>query len=144
MKQVVNQIQVFVFHKITYFFLIAIKKCASIAGLFNHSSKFKEILYKQQQELGKPCSAIVQQVPTRWNSLYFMLKSILKTNEALFAALYEENYTSFVLSSDQLTYIEEACEILEYFEQVTIRIIRKIRHISFNYTNYFTLIEYNK
>ena len=51
-----------------------------------------------------------------------MLKSILKTNEALSAALYEENYTSYVLSSNQLTYIEEACEILEYFEQVTIRI----------------------
>jgi hypothetical protein len=61
-------------------------------------------------------------VPTRWNSLYLVLKSILKTNEALSNALYEENHFSYVLNSTELDCIQEACVILEYFDQITIRI----------------------
>ena len=86
----VKEIELYIFTITNVFLILAIKMCASIAGLFNHSPKFKEILYKNQENCGKQRSAIVQQVPTRWNSLYLMLKSILKTNEALSNALYEE------------------------------------------------------
>ncbi len=51
-----------------------------------------------------------------------MLKSILKTNEALSNALYEDNHFSYVLNSTELDCIQEACVILEYFDQITIRI----------------------
>jgi hypothetical protein len=60
----------------------------------------KKFFINNNKNWESPCSAIVQLVPTRWNSRHFMLKSILKSNEALFAALNEENYTSYVLSSD--------------------------------------------
>jgi hypothetical protein len=92
----------------TNFFLLfqAIKKCVSIAELLNHSSKFKEVLQKEQKDANKPISAIIQQVPTRWNSIYSMLRSILKSPESLNRALYAEKYDSYVLTASEITNIK--------------------------------------
>ena len=52
----------------------------------------------------------------------FYAQKYFKNKWSIICSSLRRNYTSYVLSSDQLTYIEEACEILEYFEQVTLRI----------------------
>lgn len=67
-----------------------IKKCKEIVSFFKSScianEKFKEEqtrLWKGTTEEGKTAYKLLQSVPTRWNSVYYMIQRILLTQMPL-------------------------------------------------------------
>ncbi|CAF1098726.1 unnamed protein product, partial [Brachionus calyciflorus] len=100
-----------------------IRKCCSIASLFNHSTNFKEELTKKQKENNKKVEAISQNVETRWNSLFQMLKRISDNHAILNLILSNERkHKHLVISDDEKKCLEESIEIFEVFYEITQRI----------------------
>ncbi|XP_078514398.1 zinc finger BED domain-containing protein 6-like [Lissotriton helveticus] len=52
--------------------------CRRICTHFNHSFKGRKLLRVIQQEHRLPVKALIQEVPTRWNSTYFMLERLFE------------------------------------------------------------------
>ena len=94
-------------------YFLAIKKCCSIAGLFNHSSNFKEALYDAQKRNGKEQAALIQHVSTRWNSFYLMLKSVSVNNKIMETLLDNKEYRKYALAQDEIELIDSCCIIWE-------------------------------
>ncbi len=67
----------------------AIARCKRIATHFHHSSKSSYILKQKQNSLGHKELCIIQEVPTRWNSSYYMVQGILQQQQPLCATLLE-------------------------------------------------------
>ncbi len=67
----------------------AITHCKRIATHFHHSSKSSYILKQKQNSLGHKELCIIQEVPTRWNSSYYMVQGILQQQQPLCATLLE-------------------------------------------------------
>ncbi|MCH9715790.1 MAG: hypothetical protein K0U52_01720 [Gammaproteobacteria bacterium] len=59
--------------------------CRRIVGHFKHSATACCAFQKIQQNLGIPQHTLKQDVPTRWNSSYYMLSSIIEQKMALSA-----------------------------------------------------------
>ena len=99
------------------------KKCCSIASLFNHSTNFKEELTKKQKEKNKKVEALSQDVETRWNSMFQILKRVLNKRDILNLIFNKDRkYKHLVISDDEKNILEEALEILEFFYDITLRI----------------------
>lgn len=90
-----------------------------IVGHFNHSSlacsKFKDI---QEKQLHVQYKKVVQDVPTRWNSTFYMLSRLLELKNAISLYVNEnseiQNFTSY-----QWTLIENCVKLLQPFEEIT-------------------------
>jgi hypothetical protein len=99
---------------------VGIKKCCSISSFFNHSCFFKEALYAIQKSNGKVESAFIQQVATRWNSLYFILKRIIDNYKEIDYVLdTNKDHRKYLLTEDEINYITSIVKILEPFEFIT-------------------------
>ena len=85
---------------------------------FKHSSLAYSKLHAIQEELGQPKKRLQQDVPTRWNSTFYMLQSLLEQKRAL--GLYAtEHELPAVLTTNQWGLIENLLSILEPFEELT-------------------------
>ncbi|XP_060761342.1 zinc finger BED domain-containing protein 4-like [Neoarius graeffei] len=89
-----------------------------IVGHFKHSPLAYSRLESCQKQLGQPIKKLRQDVPTRWNSSFYMLQSLLEQKLALasYAAEYELpcNFTVH-----QWKLIENTITILAPFEELT-------------------------
>ncbi|KAI3374593.1 hypothetical protein L3Q82_021169 [Scortum barcoo] len=89
-----------------------------VVGHFKHSplacSRFEDI----QKELSMPVKKLQQDAPTRWNSTYYMMQSLMEQKRALsaYAADYELPAT---LNATQWGILEKMTNLLEPFEQLT-------------------------
>lgn len=54
-----------------------------IIGHFKHSALAYSRLHDIQEQLGQPKKRLQQDVPTRWNSTYYMLQSLMEQRRAL-------------------------------------------------------------
>uniref|UniRef100_A0A1A8D420 HAT C-terminal dimerisation domain-containing protein n=1 Tax=Nothobranchius kadleci TaxID=1051664 RepID=A0A1A8D420_NOTKA len=95
-----------------------IAKWRHIVGHFRHSPLAYARLQSVQKQLGQPTKRLQQDVSTRWNSTYYMLRSLLEQKRALgvYAADFELPAT---FTSSQWDLIESTTLLLEPFEELT-------------------------
>ena len=104
-----------------------IKTCRHICTFANQSVPFSQALVTKQMEEGKEkskCLLLLQDVPTRWNSSFLMLKRFLLLQPALRAILLEENWQKKLdvnLTNADWSLMEKVVHVLEIFFEATIR-----------------------
>ena len=91
--------------------------CRSIVGHFRRSTVAYDKLRKIQQQLHVPEHNLKQDEPTRWNSSFYMLKSIVEQKMSL--AAYGSDGSIPVLTSAQLDLANKVIEILLPVEEIT-------------------------
>ncbi|XP_060768344.1 zinc finger BED domain-containing protein 4-like [Neoarius graeffei] len=85
---------------------------------FKHSPLAYSKLHVIQEELGQPKKRLQQDVPTRWNSTFYMLQSLLEQKRAL--SLYAtEHELPTIFTTHQWELIENVLSILQPFEELT-------------------------
>ncbi|KAK0148534.1 Zinc finger BED domain-containing protein 4 [Merluccius polli] len=96
--------------------------CASISrkivGHFRHSQLATFRLQSLQKQLGMKEARLQQDVPTRWNSTFYMIRSLLGQRRALAAYAVDFELPAF-LNPYQWTLIENMLTILDPCEQLT-------------------------
>ena len=107
----------------------AIAVCKSIVRHFHRSSIASHNLKRIQQSLDIPQHKLKQDITTRWNSTFYMLKSIQEQKMAL-AAYAAENSSIQQLSSNQLDLLRKCIEILSPVEEITRSISADLASIS--------------
>lgn len=98
------------------------KKIKDIVEHFKRSTVAANKLKNIQQQMGLPELKLKQDVTTRWNSTYFMLKRILEVKEPLIAAmaLLATEHSLPTLSTGDCKIMESACQVLKIFEEITV------------------------
>ncbi|XP_073710442.1 zinc finger BED domain-containing protein 4-like [Misgurnus anguillicaudatus] len=92
--------------------------CRKMVGHFKHSQVATSRLQDLQKQLGMKEMRLQQDVPTRWNSTFYMLRSLLDQRRALAAYAVDFQLPAF-LSIQQWTLIENMMTILDPCEQLT-------------------------
>uniref|UniRef100_A0A8C5MY44 BED-type domain-containing protein n=1 Tax=Leptobrachium leishanense TaxID=445787 RepID=A0A8C5MY44_9ANUR len=89
-----------------------------IIGHFKHSNLAYSRLQDIQIQLGQPVKRLQQDVPTRWNSTFYMLQSLIEQKRAfgVYASEYELPVT---ISANQWNLMEKVLNILAPFEELT-------------------------
>ena len=103
--------------------------CESIVGHFHCSSIASHNLKRTQQSLDIPQHKLKQDITTRWNLTFYMLKSIQEQKMAL-AAYAAENSGIQQLSYNQLDLLRKCIEILSLVEEITRSISADLASIS--------------
>lgn len=101
-----------------------IGKCRSLATLFNHSTNLNSQLLNDQRTHvpSKKPLRLVQDVVTRWNSLYLMLRRIVKIGASVVRVLNvpcNANYKSKILNDEEQNIISDVTKVLAPFFVVT-------------------------
>lgn len=103
----------------------SISDCIAIGrkmvGHFKHSKLAISRLGDIQTELGLPQKMLQQDTPTRWNSTYYMMSSLLSQKRAL-AAYGAEYELPASFSAHQWGLVENAITLLRPFEELTNKI----------------------
>lgn len=89
-----------------------------MVGHFKHSQLATSLLKDLQIQLGIKNTQLQQDVPTRWNSTFYMLRSLLEQRRTLAAYAVDFQLPAF-LSIHQWTLIENMIIILDPCEQLT-------------------------
>ncbi|XP_068146076.1 zinc finger BED domain-containing protein 4-like [Drosophila tropicalis] len=85
---------------------------------FMKSSSIAKAKFKEEQGSSNPLN-LLQEVPTRWNSAFYMLERILEVREPLLATLLKSRGAPIPLSEDQFRVIKDICTVLRPFEAAT-------------------------
>lgn len=89
-----------------------------IIGHFKHSPLATSRLEAVQTGLGMPTKRLIQDVPTRWNSTFYMTASLLEQKSAL--SLYAADHQlPATLTASDWTLLEKINTILAPFEEIT-------------------------
>lgn len=95
-------------------------KCKNIVRHIRSSSVATAKLREEQERIGKvPQLKLIKETPTRWNSIFYMLKRILEVGEALTLTLSKLPRAPSPLSAEDVMLIEDVVAILEPFEEAT-------------------------
>jgi hypothetical protein len=90
----------------------------TLVGHFKHSSSATSQLHKLQQDLNLTPTQLIQDVPTRWNSSFYLLKRLVELRKPV--SLYcSENDTVTNLTPHQWTVAGNVVSILTPFEELT-------------------------
>ncbi|XP_065193157.1 zinc finger BED domain-containing protein 4-like [Sycon ciliatum] len=104
-----------------------LSRCRKLVGHFKHSCLAAGALESKQRQLNADAQPlkVIQDVPTRWNSAYYMIDRLLKLRVALTAVLCDSSITSkqtdrdLLLKDNQWKLAEQLVHILEPFESAT-------------------------
>ncbi|XP_073470760.1 zinc finger BED domain-containing protein 4-like [Aquarana catesbeiana] len=89
-----------------------------IIGHFKHSNLAYSRLQDIQIQLGQPVRRLQQDVQTRWNSTFYMLKSLIEQKRAL--GVYVSEYElPATITANQWNLMEKMVNILAPFEEMT-------------------------
>ncbi|XP_064475601.1 E3 SUMO-protein ligase ZBED1-like [Ornithodoros turicata] len=95
-------------------------KCKNVVRHIRSSSVATAKLREEQERIGKvPQLKLIKESPTRWNSIFYMLKRILEVGEALTLTLSKLPRAPSPLSAEDVMLIEDVVAILEPFEDAT-------------------------
>ena len=95
-------------------------QCREIIDLFNHSGIMTETMKGNQIQNNKPVRKLIQDVSTRWNSSYYMMKRIVKEEQALTVALGSlSNKKRLALNSNDYVTMRLLIAIMSPFEEAT-------------------------
>jgi hypothetical protein len=97
-----------------------IANCRQITGHFNHSSLSYTKLEELQKQHSLPKHKLIQDVPTRWNSTYFMLERIFEQKNAI-ANYCAEIPNLPVFDANKWGLIGKCSYLLKFFHQATER-----------------------
>lgn len=89
-----------------------------IVGHFQHSPLAYSKLQDIQMDMHKPIKRLAQNVPTRWNSTLYMMRSLLEQKQAI-GVYGTENKLPDSLSVNKWSLFEKAVKLLEPFEELT-------------------------
>ncbi|KAJ8895565.1 hypothetical protein PR048_000901 [Dryococelus australis] len=89
----------------------AIEKIKTIFEFFKRSSSALAKLKSTQEQMGLPSLKLIQDVPTRWNSTYYMMSRILRIKEAVISTLAIVNPELNVLTITGWDILQRAAEV---------------------------------
>ena len=93
-----------------------------LVGHFKHSNQATEMLLSRQKQLGESPLKPVQDVPTRWNSSFYMLERLLKLKLALHAVFQNDVHKKFrdlMMDDRQWKLAEEFVDVMRPLEIAT-------------------------
>lgn len=96
-----------------------IEKCKSIVQYFKRSSHALAKLHEAQRQMKLPELKLIQDVPTRWNSMHEMLKRLHLNKAPIISTLAILEHETNKLSSDEWVVLEHAIDIFGVFNDVT-------------------------
>lgn len=97
-----------------------IDKIKRIVSFFKRSSSGLEKLYSvQKNNLGLEPKKFIQEVPTRWNSTFYMIQRFFELQDAIKTTIVLINKDLPVLTEDEWVICNELCTVLEPFGDVT-------------------------
>ncbi|XP_056277169.1 E3 SUMO-protein ligase ZBED1-like [Pseudoliparis swirei] len=99
-----------------------VNKVKTIVEFFHRSTTATHKLKSTQLQMGMPELKLKQDCVTRWNSTFHMIKRILQSKDAVISTLAVMNASVDPLSQEEWEVLQEACTVLEPFEQVTVEI----------------------
>ncbi|XP_051241559.1 E3 SUMO-protein ligase ZBED1-like [Dicentrarchus labrax] len=99
-----------------------VDKVKAIVEFLHRSATATEKLKSTQGQMGMPELKLKQECVTRWNSTFHMLKRILDSKDAVISTLAVINAHVDPLCQEEWEELQEACTVLEPFEQVTVEI----------------------
>ena len=91
----------------------ALARCRRLVSHFNHSSKSTYLLRQKQADLHHKQLSLVQDVPTRWNSVYYMVERILAPQQPLCATLLELRKGDFMPSESEFSTMETFVAVMK-------------------------------
>ncbi len=89
-----------------------------IVGHFKHSALANSRLEDIQLEINQPAKRLQQDVQTRWNSTFYMIKSLIEQKRALGIFVSEYGLPD-TLTSHQWSLLEKVLSVLGPFEELT-------------------------
>lgn len=97
-----------------------VNKTKEIISHFKRSATAKAKLDQHQKQSGRQPKKLIQSVPTRWNSEYYMFESVIELEDDLKATLAIIGRADWpVLTNSKFLLIREIIKILESMENVT-------------------------
>ncbi len=99
-----------------------IQKVKAIAEYMRRSTAASAKLREVQLQMGHEQLRLKQDVATRWNSTYYMLKRVTELKEPLVSTLALVNPQLPALPLGEWETVKEACNILQPFEEVTVEL----------------------
>jgi len=94
-------------------------KVKSIVEYFKRSHHALAKLHATQEQMNMPKLKLIQDVVTRWNSTYDMLRRFVKMKDAINSTLAVLQSNVEMLTPEEWFIVEKAAEVLEIFYQVT-------------------------
>ena len=95
------------------------KKCRNIVTYFHHSSKATDKLASIQARLNLDNLKLIQEVQTRWNSVFYMFERLMEQHEAVTTTLCLLDKSDLCLSSEEIECMKSAVSLLKPFEAAT-------------------------
>lgn len=100
--------------------LSIIKKCKKIVTFFHNSSKATAQLRNEMEAKGLKITEIIQDVPTRWNSSFYMLERINSLIDILNTVIPRLKKCSItMLNAEEIEALPELISLLKPFEEAT-------------------------
>ena len=96
-----------------------IKSCKDIVSYFHKSSKATDKLQSIQTRMNIPNHKLIQQVDTRWNSVFYMIELMVEQDEAVRTTLCLLNRNDIIITSESIDVLKSVIEVLRPFEAVT-------------------------
>lgn len=97
-----------------------ITKAKDIVTTFKSSNVAGEILKNEQQRLSQPPLRLIQEVPTRWNSIFYMIKRILEVGDSLVVAISKLEQSKIVyFTAEEVLVLKDLITLLSVFEEAT-------------------------
>ena len=96
-----------------------IKSCKDIVSYFHKSSKATDKLQSIQTRMNIPNHKLIQQVDTRWNSVFYMIERMVEQDEAVRTTLCLLNRNDIIITSESIDVLKSVIEVLRPFEAVT-------------------------
>lgn len=94
-----------------------ISRSKRVVTHFNHSALACYQLSKIQEELNPPKKKLIQDVPTRWNSTYYLLQRLLEVKNAI--VLYATEHNIPIPTANEWRLMEKVVRLLQPFEEYT-------------------------
>ncbi|KAL6463245.1 hypothetical protein MHYP_G00276360 [Metynnis hypsauchen] len=99
-----------------------VDKVKAIVEFFHRSTAATQKLKSTQRQMSMVELKLKQECVTRWNSTFHMIQRTLESKDAVIATLAVINAPVVPLSKEEWEALQEACSVLEPFDQVTVEI----------------------
>lgn len=101
--------------------IILIEKCKKIVKYFRKSNIATITLQREQKERNPDVAPLqlIQEVPTRWNSVYYMINRLLKLIDSLTAAQRKLPQAPPIITPEEEKTLKDVVLLLDVFEQAT-------------------------
>jgi hypothetical protein len=99
-----------------------IQKIKAMVEYFHRSTVASDKLKATQKQMGQEQLRFKQDVATRWNSTFYMLKRLIEVKDPVISTLALINAPLSTLSTEEWGIARETVDIIKPFEEVTVEI----------------------